>query len=61
MCANIDVPITANKPSCNVGAGFIPARQVPMGGDKPLPYDIGYCAECGLGCAPFRGLMILPF
>ncbi len=22
MCANIDVPITANKPSCNVGAGF---------------------------------------
>jgi len=29
MYANIDVPITA------VGAGFIPARQVPMGGDKP--------------------------
>ena len=30
MYANIDVPITA------VGAGFIPARQVKMGGDKPL-------------------------
>ena len=43
------------------GAGFIPARQVPMGGDpadspererwrarKPLPYDVGYCAEYGL-------------
>ena len=49
--------------SCNVGAGFTPARQLPMGGDppdspererwragKPLPYDVGYCAEYGLGC-----------
>jgi len=36
--------------SCNVGAGFTPARKLPMGGDKPLPYHVGYCAEYGLGC-----------
>jgi hypothetical protein len=48
MYANIDVLITVNKPSCNMGAG------------KPLPYDLGYCAEYGLGCTPFREFMILP-
>jgi hypothetical protein len=35
-----------------LGGGRVPSHWYLTGGGKPLPYDLGYCAEYGLGCAP---------